>query len=228
MQTNEKLVTVVIADNGTTSRFGMKKMLSSKNSGISVIGEVENGLKLMSLLLLLNPKPDIILMDVSMPAMDGLTALKEIKDAYPSVKVIMVFDTKDNIEIGKKAMKAGANSCIKKHYSGEQVVKAILDVSRESFHSNDFIDELSTSLVRRMQSGKDKSVLLSLTDKEKTILTLMSEEKSTKEIASIVDLSPRTVEAIRDKLKTKTGTTNMAGLVMFAIKNGLTEIKQLV
>jgi DNA-binding CsgD family transcriptional regulator len=60
-----------------------------------------------------------------------------------------------------------------------------------------------------------------LTDKEVTILKLMCEEKSTKEIADVVDLSPRTVEAIRDKLKTKTGAKSMAGLVMFAVKSGI-------
>ncbi len=216
MQPKKTAITVVIADNSLTSRFGMKKTLSSKNPDIVVIGDVENGLKLMSFLLI-HPKPDIILMDVSMPAIDGLTALKKVKAIYPTIKVIMIFDEKDNSEIAKEAMKAGANSCIKKYYSPEQVIKAVFDVSRETFHFNDFLDEVSRPMIQR-------AAFLSLTDKEKTILTLISEEKSTKEIASILDLSPRTIEAMRGNLKTKTGTKSMAGLVVFAIKQGLTEI----
>lgn len=213
-------VTVVIAEHINIHRIGMKTFFSSEKSCIDVVGEAEDGLKLMSLLR--NTSPDIVLMEISLRMKPCLSVLQEIKKLYPGIKIIILFDDNNHRDSITKAMQAGANGYIKKTYSCEKFCKVVMDVSRETFHPNDFLDEIPGSLQKRQQGDLPNSVVL--TEQETLVLKLMSEEKSTKEIADILDFSPRTIEAIRDKLKTKTGTKSMAGLVMFAIKNGLTEI----
>ena len=94
---------------------------------------------------------------------------------------------------------------------------------QEEFFFNDLTNKALLNGLRTKRVSETATPEVYLTDKEITILKLMCDEKSTKEIADMVDLSPRTVEAIRDKLKTKTGVKSMAGLVMYAVKAGLVE-----
>jgi DNA-binding NarL/FixJ family response regulator len=104
------------------------------------------------------------------------------------------------------------------------IYDAIRTVYEQDFFFNDLTNKALLSGLRTKRTTESSAPAdVQLTDKEITILKLMCEEKSTKEIADIVELSPRTVEAIRDKLKTKTGTKSMAGLVMYAVKAGLVE-----
>ncbi len=164
---------------------------------------------------------DVVLLDVEMPYMDGLSTLPEIKKLYPEIKVIMMSMHNDHSVISK-LMEVGANSCLIKDIGLEIVYKAIRGVYDDGFYFNDILSKALLNDLRTKRSAVPvKPEDVDLTEKEITVLRLMCEEKSTKEIADIVELSPRTVEAIRDKLKTKTGTKSMAGLVMFAVKRGL-------
>ena len=121
-------------------------------------------------------------------------------------------------------MEIGANSYLTKESGSEMIYEAIRGVFEQDFCFNDMTNKALLSGLRTKRTTESSMPQdVQLTDKEITILKLMCDEKSTKEIADIVDLSPRTVEAIRDKLKTKTGTKSMAGLVMYAVKAGLLE-----
>jgi DNA-binding NarL/FixJ family response regulator len=163
-----------------------------------------------------------VLLDIQMPIMDGLTTLPEIKKLYPNVKVIMLSMHNDHSVISKM-MEIGANSYLTKESGSEMIYEAIRAVYENDFFFNDLTNKALLSGLRTKRTDSPTPADVQLTDKEVTILKLMCDEKSTKEIADIVDLSPRTVEAIRDKLKTKTGTKSMAGLVMYAVKAGLVE-----
>jgi DNA-binding NarL/FixJ family response regulator len=214
------VIKVAIADDHTLFRTGVKTSLSLRKD-IQMVAEAENGMQLMNLLR--HIQPDVILLDIQMPIMDGLTALPEIKKLYPNVKVVMLSFLNDHSVISKM-MELGANSYITKESGADMIYEAIRGVYENDFYFNDLTNKALLSGLRTKRSNESSMPQdVQLTEKEITILKLMCEEKSTKEIADMVDLSPRTVEAIRDKLKTKTGTKSMAGLVLYAVKAGLVE-----
>ncbi|HEY0067426.1 MAG TPA: response regulator transcription factor, partial [Flavisolibacter sp.] len=141
---------------------------------------------------------------------------------YPDMKVIMLSMINDPSMI-TRMMEIGANSYLTKESDCEMIYQAIRTCYESEFYFNDLTNKALLSGLRMKKPAESAIPDVQLSDKEVTILKLMCEEKSTKEIADIVDLSPRTVEAIRDKLKTKTGVKSMAGLVMYAVKAGIVE-----
>ena len=212
-------IKVAIADDHALFRTGVKSSLTS-HKDIQMIAEAENGMQLLNLLK--HIKPDVILLDIHMPIMDGYTALPEIKKLYPDMKVIMLSMNNDP-SIITRMMEIGANSYLTKESDSETIYHAIRTCFEQEFFFNDLTNKALLNGLRMKKPAEASAPEVNLNEKEVTILKLMCEEKSTKEIADIVDLSPRTVEAIRDKLKTKTGVKSMAGLVMYAVKAGIVE-----
>jgi len=214
------VIKVAIADDHTLFRTGVKTSLSSRRD-IQMVAEAENGMQLLNLLK--HVQPDVVLLDIQMPIMDGLTTLPEIKKLYPGIKVIMLSMHNDHSMISRM-MEIGANSYLTKESGAEMIYEAVKGVYENEFYFNDLTNKaLLSGLRNKTHHDSIRPQDVQLNEKEITILKLMCEEKSTKEIADLVDLSPRTVEAIRDKLKTKTGTTSIAGLVMYAVKAGIVE-----
>jgi DNA-binding NarL/FixJ family response regulator len=215
---SQNIIKVAIADDHALFRTGVKTSLSSRKN-IQMVGEAENGMQLLNLLK--HIQPDVLLLDIQMPIMDGLTTLPEVKKLYPDVKVIMLSMHNDHSMISKM-MEIGANSYLTKDSDSESIYQAIKTCYEQEFYFNELTNKALLSGLRNKRFDEPAVPQdVNLSEKEVNILKLMCEEKSTKEIADIVDLSPRTVEAIRDKLKTKTGTKSMAGLVMFAVKAGI-------
>jgi len=219
MKNLDAIIKVAIADDHALFRTGVKTSLSQRKD-IQMIAEAENGMQLLNLLK--HIKPDVILLDIHMPIMDGYTTLPEIKKLYPEMKVIMLSMNNDP-SIITKMMEIGANSYLTKESDSETIYQAIRTCFEQEFFFNDLTNKALLNGLRTKRPAEVMTPEVNLTDKEVTILKLMCEEKSTKEIAEMVDLSPRTVEAIRDKLKTKTGVKSMAGLVMYAVKAGIVE-----
>lgn len=218
---NEEPIRVIIADDHVLYRAGVKNALSSKKN-IKIIAEADNGQHLLNLLK--GIQPDVILLDIQMPIMDGITTLPEIKKLYPRIRVIMLTMMDDQSMI-TKLMELGANSYLTKTSDSEIIYEAIKTCFEQEFYFNSLTNK---ALLNNLRQKTPSSLKLqqedaTLSDKEITVLRLMCEEKSTREIAEAVDLSPRTIEAIRDKLKTKTGAKSTAGLIMFAVKNKLLE-----
>ena len=118
-------------------------------------------------------------------------------------------------------MEIGANSYLTKNSDSETIYQAIKTCYEQEFFFNELTNKALLSGLRTKRTEPNSPQDINLSEKEVTILKLMCEEKTTKEIADIVEISPRTVEAIRDKLKTKTGAKSMAGLVMYALKSGI-------
>ena len=211
------IIKVAIADDHALFRAGVKTSLSMRKD-VQMIAEAENGMQLLNVLK--HIKPDVVLLDIQMPIMDGLATLPEIKKLYPDVKVIMLSFLNDHSTI-TRMMEMGANSYLTKDSDSETIYQAIKTCYADDFFFNDLTNKALLNGLRNRRSPEPEPAEVNLSEKEVTILRLMCEEKSTKEIADIVDLSPRTVEAIRDKLKSKTGTKSMAGLVLYAIKAGI-------
>jgi DNA-binding NarL/FixJ family response regulator len=213
-------INVIIADDHVLYRAGVKTALSTK-SDIKVIGEADNGMHLLTVLR--SMKPDVILLDIQMPIMDGIGALQEIKKLYPDIRIIMLTMVDDHSMI-TRLMELGANSYLTKTSDSEIIYEAIKTCFSQEYYFNSLTNKaLLSNLRQRSQIVPQKFVPeeAKLTEKEITVLKLMCEEKSTREIAQAVELSPRTVEAIRDKLKTKTGAKSTAGLIMYAVKHKL-------
>jgi DNA-binding NarL/FixJ family response regulator len=219
MDTNEP-IKVIIADDHVLYRAGVKTALSAKKD-IKVIAEADNGMHLLNMAKMIDA--DVVLLDIQMPIMDGIATLPELKKICPNIKVIMLTMVDDNSMI-TKLMELGANSYLTKTSDSEIIYEAIKTCFNSEYYFNSLTNTaLLNNLKQRNVDLPQKMAMqeAQLNDKEILILKLMCEEKSTKEIADIVDLSPRTVEAIRDKLKVKTGAKSTAGLIMYAVKHKL-------
>lgn len=219
---NLEPIKVIICDDHVLYRAGVITALSSKPD-IKVIGEADNGVHLLNLIK--NLPPDVILLDIQMPILDGVATLPEIKKICPNTKVIMLTMLEDNSMI-TRLMEIGANSYLTKTSDSEVIYQAIKTVMEQEYFFNEMTNKAFLNNLRNRTPGTlggSNTQEVHLNDKETTILRLMCEEKSTKEIADIVELSPRTVEAIRDKLKVKTGSKTTAGLIMYAVKHKIIE-----
>src|SRR6476660_4743984 len=179
---NSEVIKVIIADDHVLYRAGVKTALSSKKD-MKVIAEADNGSHLLMLLKAI--QPDVILLDIQMPIMDGIAALSEIKRLYPAIKVIMLTMMDDHSMI-TKLMELGANSYLSKTSDSEIIYEAIKTCYEQEYYFNSLTNKaLLTNLKQKNtvipQQIAPQEVLLN--DKETTILRLMCEEKSTKEIA---------------------------------------------
>ena len=204
-------IKIAIADDHVLFRAGVKSALSL-HKDIKMIAEADNGMQLLT-----------VLKHIQMPIMDGINTLPEIKKLYPEIKVIMLTMHNEHSMISK-LMELGANSYLTKNSDSEIIYQAIKTVHEQEYYFNQLTNKaLIDGLRIKRQAEASLPVDTKLSDKEITILRMICEEKSTKEIADLVELSPRTVEAIRDKLKVKTGAKSLAGLVMYAVKSGIIE-----
>lgn len=216
----QEVIKVMIVDDHVLYRAGARTALSIKKD-IQVIAEADNGAHLLNILkggLI----PDVILLDIQMPVMDGIAVLPEVKRLFPNIKVIMLTLLEDQSMV-TKLMELGANSYLPKTSDAEVIYDAIKTCYKQEFY---FSTLTNKALLNNLRQRNTPSIKLpqedaQLTEKEITVLRLMCEEKSTREIAEAVELSPRTIEAIRDRLKVKTGTKSTAGLIMFAVRNKL-------
>lgn len=219
-QESRDVINVIIADDHVLYRAGVITALSSKKD-IKILAEADNGSHLLNLLK--GIQPNVILLDIQMPIMDGIATLPEIKKLYPGIKIIMLTMMDDQSMI-TKLMELGANSYLTKTSDSEIIYEAIKTCHEQEFYFNSLTNKALLNNLRQKTPVvplKLQHEDATLSDKEITVLKLMCEEKSTREIAEVVELSPRTIEAIRDKLKTKTGAKSTAGLIMFAVKNKL-------
>lgn len=220
-QENETVINVMIVDDHVLYRAGVRTTLSTKKD-IKVIGEADNGLHLLNMLKG-GMEPDVILLDIQMPVMDGIATLPEVKKLFPHIRIIML-TLLDDQTVVTKLMELGANSYLVKTSDAEIIYEAIRTCYKQEFYFNSLTNKALLNNLRQKNTPSSFKVPqdeATLNEKEITILRLMCEEKSTREIAEAVELSPRTIEAIRDKLKAKTGTKSTAGLIMFAVKNKL-------
>jgi DNA-binding NarL/FixJ family response regulator len=217
---NNGKIKVLITDDHALFRTGVKTSLSHYPD-IEFIGEAENGMQLLNLVKFL--QPDVILLDIQMPIMDGIATLPEVKKILPNAKIVML-TMNDDVSMISKLMEIGANSYLTKNSDSETIYEAIKTVHTKEYFFNEYTNKAMLNGLRSKRvvetSVPDEA---ELSEKEINVLKLMCDEKSTKEIADIVEISPRTVEAIRDRLKMKTGAKSTAGLILYAVKHGIVE-----
>ena len=211
-------VSYIIADDHQIFRQGLAAALGAEES-IRCIGEAEDGVQLLEMLQILNP--DVILLDIRMPNMDGIEALKRIRAYNQDIKIIplTMYDDENYI---LKLLKLGANGYLVKHADPDEIKQAILTVHATGHYFNKIVNQaLLSSVTKNEEPSPHYHPDPILTSREKEVLLLICEELSNPEIAKRIFLSPRTVQGIRSQLMEKIGAKNTAGLVMFAVRNKL-------
>lgn len=213
-------IKIAIADDYKIFREGLKVGLSSDDA-LEVVLEADNGEDLLKGLETITP--DIILMDLKMPLMDGMEATREVRKKYPSIKVLVVSMYEDDKFI-IHLMENGANGYLLKNTEPDEIRRSIYSVHENGYYFNDLVNKaLLKKLVLKNNLKPSFNQNVELTEREQEVLKLICEEKTAAEIAKEIFLSPRSVEGIRQRLIEKVGVRNSAGLVMFAVKNGLVD-----
>lgn len=212
------IIRYAIADDHKIFRQGLKLVLND-DPGLECIGEAQSGVELLELLK--RQEPDIVLLDLKMPDMDGFAATKAIKADFPSVKIIILTMHNEESFI-LHLMELGANGYLIKNAESEEIINAIHAVHETNYYFNNLV---SQAMLRKIAINKRYNPAVysrvDLNDRETQVLRLICEEKTAAEIGAIMFLSPRTIEGIRAGLQEKTKARNIAGLVLYAVKNGI-------
>ncbi|MDZ4810402.1 MAG: response regulator transcription factor [Bacteroidota bacterium] len=213
-------IKIAIADDYKIFREGLKVGLSAEEN-FDVILEADNGEELLKALE--TATPDVILMDLKMPLMDGMEATKAVRKKYPTIKVLVVTMYDDDKFI-IHLMENGANGYLLKNTEPDEIKKSIYAVHENGYYFNDLVNKaLLKKLVLKNNLKPSFNQNVELTEREMEVLKLICEEKTAAEIAKYIFLSPRSVEGIRQRLIEKIGVRNTAGLVMFAVKNNMVD-----
>jgi two-component system, NarL family, nitrate/nitrite response regulator NarL len=211
-------IKVLIADDHQMFVEGIKALLKSVKE-IQVIAEANNGNQILEQLSQLNI--DVLLTDVQMPEMNGIEVTQAIAEKFPKVKVIALTMFNESGYVSRM-LRAGASGYILKNADKKELINAIQQVAKgENYYS----PEITLRLIDKMKGKKQKSIsvvhLDELSEREKEILKLIAQEYTNIEIAKKIFLSPLTVNTHRKNLIRKLGIKNTAGLVRYAVENGL-------
>ncbi len=212
---------ILIADDHSILRQGLKALLGRQRQ-MAVVGEADNGTAVIRMAR--ETKPDVVIMDVAMPVLNGIEATRQLIAAMPLIKVValsMHSDRRFVIEM----LRAGARGFVLKQSAFEELIRAVEAVLRgETFLSAGVVDVVVRDYVHKL-AGSDSPAYLQLTQRERQILQLMAEGRNTKEISEAVNISPKTVETHRNSIKEKLGIETLAGLTKFAIREGITTLE---
>jgi len=212
------IIKVAIADDHKIFRKGVILSLRPY-SNIKFVLEAENGEELLKGIEAADP--DVVLMDLRMPGKDGIEATKTISKIYPKIKVLVLSMYEDERFV-YHLMENGANGYLLKNAEPNEIRRAIMEVSEKGYYLNNFVNRI---LLKKSHSRQKLAPSLNseitLSPKEKDVLRFICMEFTAQEIAQKMEISPRTVEAIKDRLMERFGSKNTAGLVFFAVKNNL-------
>lgn len=212
------VIKVAIADDHKIFRKGVILSLRPYNN-IKFVQEADNGQQLIDGLE--ESKPDVILMDLRMPLKDGIETTKYLTKAYPNIYVLALTMFEDERFVSHM-MEIGANGYLLKSAEPQEIKRAIVEVSLKGYYLNNFVNRI----LLKSSHAKHKIIPnlnneTTLTPRERDVIRYICMEFTAQEIAQKIEVSPRTVEAIKDRLMERFGAKNTAGLVFYAVKNNL-------
>ena len=211
-------LTVVLVDDHSVVRDGLRFLLEAEGD-IRVIGGATNGREAVQEVRRL--QPDVVIMDLAMPELNGIEATRQIRDACPGTQVL-VLSMHSTAEHIFRALQAGALGYLLKESAGPEVVTAVRTVhAGKRYLSQKIAGTVVDDYIRERHAA---SPMESLSSRERQILQLIAEGKSSAETARELFLSPKTVETYRSRLMHKLGLANLSELVRFAIQHGLTPL----
>jgi len=208
-------ITVLIADDHAVMREGLRALLE-RQPDISVIGEAADGRRALAEIEKL--KPDVAVLDVSMPELGGIEAAELVHERCPAVKIVMLSADAD-VERVHRALRAGAAGYLTKFSAVNEVAEAARQVmAGKRYLSRSIADDMVENYARDVTI---KSPLESLSRRERQVLQLLAEGRSAPEIGTAISISPRTVETYRTRIYEKLGMKDMRELIVFAVRHGL-------
>jgi DNA-binding NarL/FixJ family response regulator len=215
-----EVIKVAIADDHKIFRKGVVLSLRSFTN-IKFVLEAENGDELLNGIA--EAEPDVVLMDLRMPGKDGMETTKLLTKQHPNIHVIVLSMYEDERFV-THMMENGANGYLLKNAEPQEIRRAIMDVHEKGYYLNNFVNRI----LLKKSHAKQKLVPsltneITISDKERDVLKFICMEFTAQEIAQKMEISPRTVEAIKDRLMERFGSKNTAGLVFFAVKNNLVD-----
>ncbi len=213
------IIKVLVVDDHSIVREGIHALLSMSNE-IEVVGEATNGREATTEVERLSP--DVVVMDIAMPQMDGLEATRRIHKQNPDVKVV-VLTQYDNQEYILSSIKVGAAGCIPKHALATDLIAAV----RTVYQGDSFLyPSMATMIVENLRNTdvEQEDRYESLTDREREILKLVAEDYSNEDIGEMLVISAKTVRNHRASIMEKLQVTGHSGLVKYAIRKGLTNL----
>jgi two-component system, NarL family, nitrate/nitrite response regulator NarL len=213
------IIKVLVADDHPVVRKGLQSCLG-RQGRLKIVGEAADGDEALRKTLEL--LPDVVLMDISMPGMNGLAVTEVLRKQAPQVKVL-VLSVHSNKDYIFRVIQAGAHGYVSKEAPPEEVVRAI-----ESVHSGEpyFSEEVArAALAEFVNSGGKKEPFSQLTSREREVLVLIAEGQSNKEIADRLGIGVRTIETHRERIMRRLNIHSVAGLTKYAIANGLISLE---
>ena len=214
-------INVFLADDHAVVRDGLRSLLEGSGN-INVVGSEANGREVVRQIQKLCP--DVVLMDIAMPELNGIEATAQICKICPSTRVI-ILSMHHTTEYIYQALKAGAKGYILKESAGQEVVNAVRKVYAGHRYLSRLIEEkVIDNYTQRHKTVSSASLLDKLSSREREILQLVVEGRSSAKIAEVLYISPKTVETYRSRLMQKIGVKDIPSLVKFAIQHGLTSV----
>jgi DNA-binding NarL/FixJ family response regulator len=210
MQPQVSTIHVVIADDHPLVRSGIRSLLRTIPE-VVVLDEVGNGADLLALLATV--RPDVVITDITMPGMDGLQALREIRVRHPDVRVI-VLSMHDEPEVVKRAIASGAAAYLRKDSSDFELASALNSVMATGSY-------ISAAIARVLMQPEEAPAREVLTERQIEILTMIAQGQSSKQIGFTLNLSPKTVDVHRSRIMERLGLRDLPSLTVYAMRKGL-------
>ena len=215
-------ISVVLADDHAIVRDGLRMILEAQGD-ITVVGDAADGRQAVRLIQQL--RPDVAVIDIAMPELNGIEATYEIRQTCPETQVV-ILSMHSTAEHVFRALQAGAQGYLLKESAGMEMVEAVRAVhAGRRYLSQRITETMIDDYLRQRQAAERKSPLERLTPREREVLQLVVEGKSSAEIGDILSLSPKTVETYRSRLMRKLGLRDLPSLVKFAIQHGITPLE---
>jgi DNA-binding NarL/FixJ family response regulator len=211
-------ITVLLADDHGVLRQGLRKILE-ENQGIRVVGEASNGRDAVAEILV--RQPDVAVLDIAMPLLNGIEATRQLARRSPRTQVLILSMHSDQAYV-TQAVSAGAKGYLLKESAGEDLIEAVVAVAAgKSFFSPAVAEVMLDDYVRNLTQKGILDRYDALSEREREVLQLVAEGRSTKEIAEILSISPATVETHRAHVLQKLALKNTASVVLYAARRGI-------
>ncbi len=215
-------ISIFVADDHAIVRQGVRSLLETQGD-IEIVGDADNGRDAVSQVIQL--QPDVAILDIAMPKLNGLDAAQQIREACPPVQII-ILSMHATTEHIFHALKAGARGYLLKESAVAEIVDAIRAVHVGRLYlSKKISDRVIHDYISQREAAEMDTPLSRLSRREREVLQLVVEGKTNTEIADILSISPRTVDSHRARLMQKLGLDNLPQLVKFAIQHGLTSLE---
>ncbi len=205
---------IILADDHTIIRQGIRRLIE-EIPGLQVLAEANDGLELLSLLQ--HNAPDLVIADITMPVIGGIEATREIRKLYPKVKVLILTMHK-RFEYLQHVISAGAHGYLLKEDSNDELAQAIDTIRKGHTYITRSLSSGMSEYFSRLCNNENPQMREPITEREKGILRLIAEGKSSREIAVILGISLRTVQNHRANMRQKLGAKKTADLIKYAVE----------